>query len=166
MQLWTDSLLDACAASSYTLGPQPGSSIEGNLIRNTLPIPDEPGTGGTPPNAVYHDNGSGGWKDNHNVIVGQFNSMCGFNPTGGLYGLDKRGFSPRLCPGREGQQADCHIHFVDNWAKGKFFAGQDAGGAGGAAFWGVNVTNNTILGPDAPLPAAARAIANAAGPRY
>jgi hypothetical protein len=150
----------------YTLGPQPGSSIEGNLIRNTLPIPDELGTGGAPPNAVYHDNGSGGWKDMHNVIVGQFMSMCGFNPTGGLYGLDKRGFSPRLCPGRDGQQADCHIHFVDNWAKGKFFAGQDTGGAGGAAFWGVNVTNNTILGPDVPLPAAAQAVADAAGPRY
>jgi hypothetical protein len=55
-------------------------------------------------------------------------SMCAFNPTGGLYGLDKKGFSPRLCPGRlPGEQADCHIHFEDNWARGKFYAGAGGG---------------------------------------
>ena len=54
--------------------------------------------------------------------------MCAFNPTGGLYGLDKKGFSPRLCPGRlPGEQADCHIHFEDNWARGKFYAGAGGG---------------------------------------
>ena len=37
-------------------GPQPGSSIERNLISNDLGIPNELGTGGAPPNAVYHDN--------------------------------------------------------------------------------------------------------------
>ena len=132
-------------------------------------------------------------------------SMCAFNPTGGLYGLDKKGFSPRLCPGRlPGEQADCHIHFEDNWARSKFYAGAGGGaqrpvscclspvktiawqdrlgtnlkknsnkrtvfretGAGGAVFWGVNVTNNTVLPQDAALPKAAQAVVAAAGPRY
>jgi hypothetical protein len=45
-----------CIAVRVPAGPQPGSSIERNLISNDLPIPNELGTGGAPPNAVYHDN--------------------------------------------------------------------------------------------------------------
>lgn len=95
----------------YTLGPQPGSTIERNVLVNDLPVPHELGTGASPPNAIYHDNGSGGWVDRRNVILGAigWGSMCAFNPTSGLYGLDKRGFSPRRCPGPDGEQADCHI---------------------------------------------------------
>lgn len=33
-------------------------------------------------------------------------------------------------------------------------------------FWGVNVTNNTVLPQDAALPKAAQAVVAAAGPRY
>ena len=41
----------------YTLGPQPGSTIERNLFIRHDRMPDELGTGTLPPNAVYHDNG-------------------------------------------------------------------------------------------------------------
>ena len=74
--------------------------------------------------------------------MGTWNDFCAFNPTGGLYGLDKRGFSPRVCPGKDGQQADCSIHYEHNWLQGSF-----ASRAGGAKFWGVNVSNNSFVRP-------------------
>ena len=145
----------------YTLGPQPKSTIERNLLIRHDAIPNELGTGGVPPNAFYHDNGSGGWTDKWNVIMGTWNDFCAFNPTGGLYGLDKRGFSPRVCPGKDGQQADCSIHYEHNWLQGSF-----ASRAGGAKFWGVNVSNNSFVPAGAALPPAAQAVVAAAGPRY
>ena len=62
----------------YTLGPQPNSRIERNHLMNYH--------GGTrtdnkghrqDPNAIYHDNGSGGWTDSQNVIEGNYQHYCG-----------------------------------------------------------------------------------------
>ena len=53
----------------YTLGPQPGSSIERNhLVNHGKFIGHGQSSYAQYPNPVYHDNGSGGFKDTKNVI--------------------------------------------------------------------------------------------------
>jgi hypothetical protein len=57
----------------YTLGPQPNSVIERNHIVNHGPnVSAITNPGGERPNALYHDNGSGGFLDRNNVIEGEF----------------------------------------------------------------------------------------------
>ena len=62
----------------YTLGPQPGSSIERNHLANHGQFH---GIGksdyATQPNPLYHDNGSDGFTDKNNVSEGSWQHFCG-----------------------------------------------------------------------------------------
>ena len=63
-----------------------------------------------------------------------------------------------LCPGRDGQPADCGMAFTDNFMR------VSCGGT--TSHVNTTIANNTQLAPGSPLPAAAAAIVAAAGPRY
>lgn len=76
--------------------------------------------GGTRPNAIYHDNGSGGWLDKNNVVEGEFAHYCALGGARGGFG------NGASCPGVHGEQEDCvtlpsgqrvccTVNFVDNW---------------------------------------------------
>ena len=59
------------------MGPQPNSVMERNHVVSHGPnISDITNPGGTHPNAIYHDNGSGGWLDKDNVIEGEYAHYC------------------------------------------------------------------------------------------
>ena len=62
----------------YTLGPQPDSRIERNHLMNYHGGTRTDSKGNRQdPNAIYHDNGSGGWTDTQNVIEGNYEHYCG-----------------------------------------------------------------------------------------
>ena len=104
----------------YTLGPQPGSSIERNHLRATE------GSSGV---MIFHDNGSGGFADKDNVLDGVFHEFCGLNPSFGPYGDVRQGQSSLCGPvGTPTAHADCNITFVK-----KIKLGAGAGRAGQAA---------------------------------
>lgn len=133
----------------YTLGPQPGSTVERNYLVNHVP------KGAISPyygNAVYHDNGSGGFTDSHNVLDGTFAHSCGLNPPSGPFGLGRK------CPGNHGEQMDCSIAFVDNWLRTTEVQHEQCSNGG-------NVTGNVRVVATEPLPLEAAAIAAASGPR-
>jgi hypothetical protein len=130
----------------YTLGPQPGSSLDGNYIRNVPPVDGGRGQ------AVYHDNGSGGWNDTNLVIDGVFSNACFLNTPLGNFGHGKQ------CPeGGERKQGNCSVFFDDNWLR------TDAGMSDCPH---ADAGSNTKIKPGSPLPAAAQAIVGAAGPRF
>ena len=129
----------------YTLGPQPGSSLSRNYIKNVPPVDGGRGQ------AVYHDNGSGGWNDTELVIDGVFNNACFLNTPLGNYGHGKQ------CPtGGARQQGDCSVFFDHNWLR-------TAAGTSDCPL--ATATSNTKIAANAALPAAAQAIVAAAGPR-
>lgn len=132
----------------YTLGPQPGSALLNNYIVQGPPHAWGPSAG----NAIYHDNGSGGFTDSGNVIDGEWGTYLVINDSIGPYGPGA------LCPGRDGEAANCGMEFAGNWMR------TNAGGATGHS--NSTISNNTKIAPDAALPPAAAAIASAAGPRY
>ena len=128
----------------YTLGPQPGSAITNNYI---LQGPPAPHAG----NAIYNDNGSGGFHTSGNVIDGIWGAYLFQDDSLGPYGPGA------ICPGRDGSPADC----------GMVFSGNTMRTAAGGTTQHVNSTyvNNTLLAPGAALPPAAAAVVAAAGPR-
>jgi len=138
-------LLQRCCDGGgiYTLGPQPGSSLQKNYILQSTTSHG---------NAVYHDNGSGGFTDTDNVIDGPWRSFLAINGPLGPYG------PARQCPGKTGAAADCGLIYKDNWLR------TNAGGHGSGK--NITVTGNTKIATTASLPAAAKAIATAAGARY
>ena len=135
----------------YTLGPQPGSSLSRNyLINHDAPL------GGS--NCIYHDNGSGGFTDSENVCEGEWNNLAingklgSFGPCG-------------VCPSFEpGVPPNCSIVASGNWFQTKRGAKHTSGEAHGCDQ--VHEGPNVQLKPGEPLPAAAAAVAAAAGPRY
>ena len=137
----------------YTLGPQPGSSIERNHLVNHGQFH---GIGksdyATQPNPLYHDNGSGGFTDKNNVIEGSWQHFCGENAPRGCQKC------PLSCPDSNGKEGDCSINFVDNWLfKSSFQEHEQCSRSGARVAGTVNVTG--------ALPADAVAIVAAAGPR-
>eukprot|EP01048_Picozoa_sp_COSAG05_P005143 COSAG05_NODE_298_length_11929_cov_43.811496_2_plen_158_part_00 len=152
------------AAQVYTLGPQPGSSIDSNHLVNYL--------GGTrtdrhgkrqDPNAVYHDNGSGGWSDTHNVIEGNYEHFCGENSPVGCECQPPSCAKtcPLSCPDAEGKQLNCSLVFSGNWLYNTSIDQHEqcSSLAGNQIIGTVNVTAGQ------ELPAAAQAVVKAAGPR-
>lgn len=132
----------------YTLGPQPNSEITANyLAQGAAAGAWGPNAG----NAIYHDNGSGGFIDSSNVIDGTWGSYMFQDDSLGPYGPGA------ICPGRDGQAADCGMEFIGNWMRT----------AAGGTTSHVNTTyaNNTQLAPGIPLPPDAAAVVAAAGPR-
>ena len=143
----------------YTLGPQPNSSVERNHLANR--------NGGAAkdyghPNALYHDNGSGGFTDKLNVIDGAWAHSCGENSPVGCsckFPDCATGNCSKSCPDASGAEQDCQIKFVDNWLYKSTFAQAEQCSAAGSIFNGtINVTSG-------PLPPAAQAVVDAAGPR-
>eukprot|EP00039_Didymoeca_costata_P020924 m.342867 g.342867 ORF g.342867 m.342867 type:complete len:745 (+) comp21934_c0_seq1:76-2310(+) len=124
----------------YTLGPQPGSSITRNYLRNVPPVAGGRGQG------IYHDNGSGGFTDSNNVIDGVFHDVCFLNVPLGPYGPGRK------CPDAQGQQADCSVHFDNNWVRSTDKISCPANGT-------------VTIPPTNQLPPEAMQIVNAAGPR-
>ena len=133
--------------------------------------------GGTNPNAIYHDNGSGGWLDKNNVMEGSFAAYCALGSARGGFGNGAN------CPGVHGEQEDCvtltsgqrvccTVDFVDNWlhmpnmsplhnCQGSYSKKRHDRG-----HWqGGNETGDVFVPVAAALPAQAAAIASAAGPR-
>lgn len=137
----------------YTLGPQPGSTIERNHLVNHGKPPSKHSSYASYPNAVYHDNGSGGFKDMKNVIEGIWQHFCGLNLPGGPFGIGKK------CPGREGEQEDCSILFEYNWLHMTEVQHEQCSHGG-------SVTGNVDVPLNASLPPDAAAVVAAAGPRY
>jgi hypothetical protein len=129
----------------YTLGPQPGSTLSQNYIKNVPPVDGGRGQ------AVYHDNGSGGWNDTNLVIDGVFNRACFLNTPLGNYGPGKQ------CPmSGTRQQGDCRVFFDHNWLR------TDAS----ISCNNAQATSNTKIPANGSLPRAAQAIVAAAGPRF
>lgn len=165
----------------YTLGPQPNSVIELNHVESHGPnISQMTNPGGTRPNAIYHDNGSGGWLDNNNVLEGEFAHYCALGASNGRFG------NGASCPGATGEQEDCvtlpssqrvccTVDFVDNWmhmpnassstprrnCQGEYSTKHHNKGQ----WQGGNETGDVFVPAAALLPPRAAAIANAAGPR-
>ena len=145
----------------YTLGPQPGSSLTGNYLFHAdspkAHVLGRPGYGpfGHGGHAIYHDEGSGGFTDTHNVIDGPWDAWNTVRPFGWK------------CLGASGRQVDCLINVTENWARSN---GTSACSTRSATCRKVDpgfiVAGNVRLNPGAPFPAAASAIAVAAGPRY
>lgn len=138
----------------YTLGPQPGSTIERNhLVNHGTFRGHGASTYASKPNPLYHDNGSGGFTDKNNVLEGSWQHFCGENSPRGC------GKCPVACPDAMGKPADCSINFVDNWLYQSTFVKHEQCSRAGAHVSGtVNVTGAT-------LPPEAQAIVDAAGPR-
>lgn len=138
-------LLERCCDGGgiYTLGPQPGSIIQRNYILQSTTSHG---------NAIYHDNGSGGFTDTDNVIDGPWSSFLAINGPLGPYGPDRK------CPGKNGEAANCGIIYTNNWLRTK------AGGHGGGN--NITVSDNTKIPTTEQLPHDAAAIATAAGARY
>lgn len=94
----------------YTLGPQPGSTIERNHLVNHGVFRGHGGSSyASQPNPIYHDNGSGGFTDKNNVIEGSWQHFCGENAPRGCKGCKMD------CPDAFGKEGNCSINFVDNW---------------------------------------------------
>lgn len=133
----------------YTLGPQPGSLLAYNyLAQGQAAGAWGPSAG----NGIYHDNGSGGFTDKNNVIDGTWGRYLFQDNSLGPYGPGA------LCPGRDGQQADCGMAFVGNWVR--------TSGGGTTNHQNTTYANNTFIAPGDPLPPEAAAVVQAAGPRY
>merc|ERR1712039_228473 len=136
----------------YTLGPQPGSTVHRNYIRQ----PGSPvASGGI---GIYHDNGSGGFCDKENVIEGAVTASLQLNRPMGPYG---RG---RLCPGVHNVAEDCGIVFSDNWLHTS--SRHPLTPWPGAHYDNTTLENNTVIRLSDPLPLAAHAVASEAGPRH
>lgn len=131
----------------YTLGPQPGSEISGNYIAEGAPAAWGPPKG----NAIYHDNGSGGFNDTGNVIDGTWSKYLFQDDPLGPFGAGAQ------CPGVAGP-ADCGMGFEGNWMR------TAAGGTDNHQ--NTTYANNVKVAPGAALPPAAAAVVAAAGPRY
>jgi hypothetical protein len=130
----------------YTLGPQPGSALTANYVAQAW----GPAAG----NAIYHDNGSGGFSDTYNVIDGAWRTYFFQDDPDGPYGP-----APQSCPSFPdwNVQTDCGMAFVNNTMR------TDAGGT--TDHQNTTYGGNVKVAPGDPLPAAAQAIADAAGPR-
>ena len=140
-------------------------------------ISDLTNPGGTKPNAIYHDNGSGGWLDKNNVMEGEFAHYCALGGARGGFG------NGASCPGVHGEQEDCvtlpsgqrvccTVNFVDNWLHmPNVSSRQNCQGAYSTkrhnkGHWqGGNESGDVFVAAGSPLPPQAAAIVNAAGPR-
>ena len=92
----------------YTLGPQPGSELRGNyLVQGAAAGSWGPSSG----NAVYHDNGSGGFRDTQNVIDGQWGTYFFQDDSLGPYGPGAQ------CPDETGAPGNCGMAFIGNWMR-------------------------------------------------
>ena len=130
----------------YTLGPQPGSTLHRNYL-----LHHESLGGG---NAIYHDNGSGGFTDTENVIDGGWGSFLAVNGPLGPFGPGK------TCPGPGppvGTAADCGIVNSGNWLR------TNAHGKGSSG--NVSVHDNIKVDTHGDLPAAAAQVVKEAGVR-
>ena len=137
----------------YTLGPQPGSSLSRNyLINHDAPL------GGS--NCIYHDNGSGGFTDSENVCEGEWNNLA---INGNLGSFGPCGVCPSFEPG---VPPNCSIVASGNWFQTKRGAKHTESGEAHVGCDQVHEGPNVQLKPGEPLPAAAAAVAAAAGPRY
>ena len=89
----------------YTLGPQPGSSLERNYLFHAAI--ERPGYGpfGHGGAGMYHDEGSGGFTDTGNVIDGPWDVWAAVRPFGWK------------CPGAGGREVDCAISVTKNWVR-------------------------------------------------
>lgn len=161
----------------YTLGPQPNSVIERNHIVNHGPnVSAITNPGGERPNALYHDNGSGGFLDRNNVIEGEFAHYCALGLARGAFGCGNK------CPGVGGEQEDCvtlptgqrvccMVDFVANYLHMPNSSNQGCGGGYSRKHYnrgkwiGGNESGDIFIGVGQPLTPAAAAIAAAAGPR-
>ena len=124
----------------YTLGSQPGSVAAFNHIHGHK--------GCEKTNGLYHDDGSAHWTDHHNVI------QLGVGP------------HPCASAGRDAAAwatmwidtiHDCHLY--SNFADTNVSVNWDHTGVD------CSINDTTVFAPSGPLPAAAQAIIDAAGPR-
>jgi hypothetical protein len=127
----------------YTLGPQPGSTLTRNYIHQ-----GNPGSSG---NAVYHDNGSGGFTDTDNVIDGDWRTFLLANTPLGNYGPAK------ICPGPNGEPSDCGLVFTGNWLR------TTAGGSKSRT--NVSIHDNIPVPTTGALPSGAADVVAQAGVR-
>eukprot|EP01047_Picozoa_sp_COSAG01_P039571 COSAG01_NODE_3278_length_6314_cov_2.240386_1_plen_851_part_00 len=139
----------------YTLGPQPGSSVQGNYLFHAKI--EHPGYGpfGHGGSALYHDEGSGGFLDQENVIDGPWDSWTHVRP----YGWK--------CPGASGLEVDCAISVTKNWLRSN---GTSTCSIRSATCHkvdpGFTIAGNIHLKQGSPLPPSAAVTVAAAGPRY
>jgi hypothetical protein len=132
----------------YSLGPQPNSFLTANYIAEGIPANSWGPSAG---NAIYHDNGSGGFTDSLNVIDGLWGTYFFQDDSLGPYGPGA------LCPGRDGSPANCGMLFENNWMR------TNAGGT--TSHVNTSYSNNIKINPTDPFPSSAQEIVNAAGPR-
>ena len=146
---------DRFSSGIYTLGPQPGSSLQGNHLFHAAI--EQPGYGpfGHGGSAMYHDQGSGGFTDTNNVIEGPWDSWT-----------HVRAFGWK-CPGAGGREVDCAINVTENFVRSN---GTNTCSVRSATCRkvdpGFSVAGNVRLAPGAAFPPTAAAIIAAAGPRH
>jgi hypothetical protein len=133
----------------YTLGPQPGSIITENYIAEGA---SADAWGPSKGNAIYHDNGSGGFTDTRNVIDGTWRTYFFQDDSLGPYGPGGS------CHGRDGAAANCGMAFENNFIR------SNAGGT--TQHVNTSFSNNTRVPPGTPFPPDIAAIVGAAGPRF
>ena len=147
----------------YSLGPQPGSSIERNYIFHPdsakAHVPGRPGYGpfGHGGHAIYHDEGSGGFTDTENVVEGPWDAWATVRP----YGWK--------CMGARGQEVDCLINVTKNWGRTNGTIACSTRSATcrkvDPGFIVAGPASNIRYKVGEPFPAEALAIIAAAGPR-
>ena len=148
----------------YTLGPQPGSTVERNHLINYHGGERHDRHGARQdPNAMYHDNGSGGWTDSQNVIEGHFEHFCGENSPVGCDCAppDCAKNCPLSCPDAADKQQNCSLVFEGNWLFNSSIDQHEQC----SALAGNQVIGTANVTAGMQLPPAAKAVVNAAGPR-